>query len=367
MIFGNDSVEYNSQLQSLPQPLRSQLLYGKNMNYQMVAGGLPVMDTLNYLEEHPDLWDQITERQDYEGSAHHDTKCIFLRWCAGKDMHSAFYDLEAVDYPAAKDLTPAITPLFNALLCQIPHETIGRVILVSLKPGGSIDEHFDAGDYAERFDRFHVALQSDEGNRFIVGGEQFHAEAGEAFWFNVKRTHLVENRSQRARIHLIVDLVSPAYRRLRGTYFQRERVHSLWPELRPLLKQHWREIAHYDDIPLCPDEVKYEALENANLLRIFTVRIAGDLVGYAVCMVGFALHYASSIQAVHDVLWLKPEHRETSLGWQLLKFYQRELKKEGVQVDAQHVKAKHTKLGRLLEGDGYELVDHVYLKRLDRE
>ncbi len=336
------------------------------MNFELIAQGLPVQPTLDYLDAHPELWDQITERQIFPGSPHHDTKCIFLRWCPGQTMRDVFYQLEAVDYPAAKDLAPAIAPLFDALLDAVPFESIGRVMLVSLKPGGSIDEHFDSGNYAERLDRFHVVLRSDDGNQFTVGGENFHARPGEAFWFNVKASHHVRNDSGRDRVHLIVDLVAPTYRAKRGIYYQRERIQDLWEDINPLLAEHWREIAHYQDIPLNPDVVFYNWAEENNRLRCYTARDGGKLVGYGVFIIGPNRHYVTSIQAQQDVLFVLPEYRKRSVGYRLIKFCDRELKAEGMQVVYQHVKHAHD-FGPLLERLGYVLVDHIYGKRLDQE
>ncbi len=185
------------------------------MNYLKIAEGLPVQPVLDYLETNPTLWDQITARQDTPGSPHHDTQCIFLRWCPGHTIQDVFYQLEAHDCPVPVEILPHIVPLVRGVLDAVPHTAIGRVILVSLKPGGSIDAHHDAGDYADAYDRFHVALQSDDGNLFTVGDEAFHAVPGEAFWFNVKQQHFVENHSSRPRIHLIVDLLSDHYHAMR--------------------------------------------------------------------------------------------------------------------------------------------------------
>lgn len=335
------------------------------VNFERVAIGLPVQPTLDYLDAHPELWDQYTKRQRFKGSPHHDTKCVILRWCKGDSMREAFTDLVAIDYPAAKELGPVIAPLFNALLDAVPHEAIGRAMLVTLKPGGFIDEHFDSGNYAERYDRFHVALQSEAGNSFVVGGDSFHARAGEAFWFNVKRQHSVVNHSEAPRIHLIVDLISPEYRAKRGTYFQRERAHDLWDEITPLLQAHWAEIAHYADIPLDPDAPIYNFLEEHDHLRCYTARVGGRLVGYGIFRLG-AMHYKSSKQAIQDVLFVLPEYRKGRIGYRLVEFCESQLRSEGTQVVYHHVKDKHRQLEPLLQFMKYELVDLIYAKRLDK-
>jgi GNAT superfamily N-acetyltransferase len=96
--------------------------------------------------------------------------------------------------------------------------------------------------------------------------------------------------------------------------FARESVADVMDEIRPLLEQHWKEIAHYPDIPLDPDYGRYRTLETLGLLRIFTARHDGQLVGYAIYAVNFSLHYRNSRQAQQDVLFVLPAYRRTRLG-----------------------------------------------------
>ena len=69
--------------------------------------------------------------------------------------------------------------------------------------------------------------------------------------------------------------------------------------------------------------------------------------------------------ASQDVLFLAPEHRKGRLGMKLIDYADSMLRREGVQVVAQHVKAAHN-FGPLLERLGYELQDLIYTRRLDR-
>ena len=183
------------------------------MNFKLLAKDLPVQPLLDAID--PELWKIITTRQDYPGSAHHDTECIFLRWCRDQSLQAAFRDLDCEwMYPAEfLGLTPG--PLLNAYLAPIvshfygeamfkPFE-LGRIILTNLHAGGVIDAHTDEGAYAEHFQRFHLALQSDDGNEFFVGGESFQARPGELWWFDHRKDHEVINDSARDRLHLIVD------------------------------------------------------------------------------------------------------------------------------------------------------------------
>lgn len=148
--------------------------------------------------------------------------------------------------------------------------------------------------------------------------------------------------------------------------FQRERLADLWSELMPLLEKHWREVAHYQDIALDPDKAAYDAIEKAGALRCFTARAPDwSLIGYSVYFVRANPHYKSSVQANQDVLFLLPEHRRSRIGMQLINWCDQQLKAEGVQAVYQHVKVAHN-FGPLLERLGYEAVDVIYARRLDR-
>lgn len=148
--------------------------------------------------------------------------------------------------------------------------------------------------------------------------------------------------------------------------FQRERIWDLWDELQPLFVKHYDEVATFHDIPLEPDQARYFAAEDHGQLRCYTVRVDGQLAGYAVFVVGPHLHYATSKQAVQDLVFVLPEHRRGRLGLTTLKFTDSALATEGVDVIHHHVKVKHPALRRLLEYLGYELTEWVMVKRIKR-
>lgn len=142
-------------------------------------------------------------------------------------------------------------------------------------------------------------------------------------------------------------------------------------EALPLLYHHWREVAHDPDIPLDVDTAVYLASEQAGILRVFTMRapvesydLNAELVGYACFFVRPAPHYKGSLQAVQDVLYLDPSVR----GWNGIKFIKwcdDQLMQEGVQKVFHHTKT-YANFGPLLERMGYEAIDVIYGRRLDR-
>ena len=148
--------------------------------------------------------------------------------------------------------------------------------------------------------------------------------------------------------------------------YQREVAQGLWPEIMPLLIEHKEEISAYADVPLDPDMEAYNEIEHKGCLRCYTARLNGVLVGYAVFFLRHNLHYQSSYQAVQDVLFVRKEHRHGRVGFGLIRFSERELHAESVQVVYQHVKTKTPQTIELFAKLGYDPIDLIMGKRLDR-
>jgi GNAT superfamily N-acetyltransferase len=148
--------------------------------------------------------------------------------------------------------------------------------------------------------------------------------------------------------------------------FQREALSAtLIDELKPILEEHYQEIAHYLDIPLKPDFNSYWDAERAGILRLYIVRKHGEPIGYNVVFMRKNMHYSTSAQAAQDILYVLKEYRGEGIGRRLITFSNNQLAIEGVQVLAHHVKVAHPALGHILETEGFELVEYVYTKRLD--
>jgi hypothetical protein len=174
------------------------------VNFRRVAYGLDVAPLLADIEA-ANLWREITARQDFPGSAHHDTECIFLRGPADPVDYQTC--TRAMNYPALGILAGGVEPLLCPLLEQIGATELGYALIVRLRPGGHIDEHIDEGAYSDHYSRFHIALAAWPGATLTVGGETRHFRPGSAWWFNHKAKHSGDNRSAAWRIHLIFDAV----------------------------------------------------------------------------------------------------------------------------------------------------------------
>lgn len=144
-----------------------------------------------------------------------------------------------------------------------------------------------------------------------------------------------------------------------------ESIESVWDEIHPLLEAHYVEIAHYPDIALAPDYAYYRNAQRLGKLRIFTSRVGGRLVGYAIFFVNTHHHYKESLQAQQDILFVLPDYRGGLVGAKLIRYAEDLLREEDVQVVMHHCKKAHD-LGPLFERLGYELMDMIYVRRLDR-
>jgi len=146
-----------------------------------------------------------------------------------------------------------------------------------------------------------------------------------------------------------------------------ERLSDLRAEAEPLLVEHWKELATYPDFPLEPDWAFYEKMEQVGITRIYTVRVKGALVGYAVFLVRKHDHYATSpAWAMNDIIWLHPDFRNWGVGTDLAAFWEKDLYAQGVSVVHIEAKIAHQALIALLVGKrGYSLISSGMEKRLD--
>ena len=119
------------------------------------------------------------------------------------------------------------------------------------------------------------------------------------------------------------------------------------------------EIAH---LPARIPYQKYASLEEAGVLRLFTARHEGRLVGYNV----FALvehHQHEVLFASHDTMFLRKDFRKGTTGIRFLKWCDEQLKQDGAKFITQH-SSTSVDLENLFIRMGYKLAEKVYLKVL---
>lgn len=148
--------------------------------------------------------------------------------------------------------------------------------------------------------------------------------------------------------------------------YQVERYPDVIEEIKPLLHDHWEEIAGYkDQFPLNPDYEKYAKLDEMGMCHIVTARDEGIMIGYFVSFVMPHLHYQDCLYAMNDIVFVAKEHRHGSVGAKLIRFAEVELAKMGAHRMCLHVKVSND-FGPLLERMGFACTEKNYEKLLNR-
>lgn len=82
------------------------------------------------------------------------------------------------------------------------------VRLLKLEAGALIKEHRDADLAFEKGEiRIHIPVQTNKEVAFYLDNERIHLEEGECWYMNFNLPHSLENKSNSARIHLVIDAV----------------------------------------------------------------------------------------------------------------------------------------------------------------
>jgi len=144
--------------------------------------------------------------------------------------------------------------------------------------------------------------------------------------------------------------------------YAEEKLINVVEELDVLVKAHWEEVSLYKDkVPLYPDYTKYQALEDIGSFIIYTARDNGKLIGYYSAFVTPHIHYASTVYAHNDAVYIDSAYRGTRVAYKLLSFAEKELKEIGAKVITLHMKVT-TPFDRLCEALGYSCVERIYSK-----
>lgn len=147
--------------------------------------------------------------------------------------------------------------------------------------------------------------------------------------------------------------------------YQQESLATCKADAIPLLEKHWEEIAlNKEKIKLNPDWKAYADLEDADILKIFTAREDGKkLVGYFVVFVKAHIHYKDHLFAYNDILFVDEDYRKGFTSVRLMKFAEKCLKVDGVEVMVVNTK-RHKPFDSLLIWLGYKHVENLYSKVL---
>ena len=144
-----------------------------------------------------EIWGEDYWRQEYY-SVQQDTQTIPLVFDKNfeKPIKTKHY----------KMFETSLMPLESLLSTHYGNGFTARLILTKLKPDGVIPEHRDNGKCFQVSHRVHLPLITNDDVWFTVGDETITMHAGELWEINnTQRLHSVINKSDRDRVHLIID------------------------------------------------------------------------------------------------------------------------------------------------------------------
>tara|TARA_B110000438_G_C15788360_1_gene639486 strand:- start:324 stop:896 length:573 start_codon:yes stop_codon:yes gene_type:complete len=106
-------------------------------------------------------------------------------------------------------LSQEALPLMNDIIERFypPGGTVIRAMAANLLPGGTISPHWDKHPSFHCGHRIHVPITSNPRVRFMIDGQPYRFNLGEAYEINNQKTHSVMNKGKDARITFIFDYV----------------------------------------------------------------------------------------------------------------------------------------------------------------
>jgi len=141
---------------------------------------------------------------------------------------------------------------------------------------------------------------------------------------------------------------------------------SVKKDILPLIEEHWELIAlNKGSIKLNPDWEQYAALDASGIMKMFTARDNGELVGYFILLVNNSLHYKDHVFAVCDIIFVTPEARKGATGYKLLKYAENWCVENNVSLLNINTKV-HMPFDSLLEKTGFNLIERLYSKYLGK-
>lgn len=148
-------------------------------------------------------------------------------------------------------------------------------------------------------------------------------------------------------------------------FVQRERYSpELIAEMLPLLEENWvRSESYIGELPLDPDFEKYRKLDALDMVKCFTARRGGELVGYVVYFTAFSLHHRTVKSAHGDIVYVKADLGLGRVVFLLLEAAEATMRAEGVQYCGWFVH-QDGRARQILERRGYKADELVMEKKI---
>lgn len=154
-------------------------------------------------------WNENVERQK-SFEVHEQTRSIVLLFAEVE----RWPEIEVVKNPGWARLAHVAVPVMHDIIGRFypPGGTIIRAMAARLFAGGRILPHRDAHPSFSAGHRIHVPIITNPRVRFMIDGQPYQLQVGEAYEINNQKTHSVMNKGDIDRINFIFDYVPPAVR-----------------------------------------------------------------------------------------------------------------------------------------------------------
>jgi hypothetical protein len=177
------------------------------MRFVQIASGVDTVPALLQLARAAHLWDRNPERRLYAGSPHTAMTDITVRYMPESEvtLESRRLEHRNVFWPAWHEL-PALRPMVFALMARVGAVELGSILLTKLRPGGVIQPHTDAGNWAPLYFncKAHVTLYGSSVSR--CEDEEVIMRQGDVWTFDNLLAHSVANNGDCDRICCIVSM-----------------------------------------------------------------------------------------------------------------------------------------------------------------
>jgi len=142
--------------------------------------------------------------------------------------------------------------------------------------------------------------------------------------------------------------------------YQQEFLSHAEAEVTPLAELEWEESGHPTE-PLVIDWDTYFKLEEAGLLKFFTARADGKLVGYFVVVITSPLTTKGELVASYEAVYVDKGYRKSMVARRLFKFVEECIREDGIYRVIASSSVKNP-IGKFLNRMGYSEIETKYEK-----
>jgi hypothetical protein len=171
-------------------------------HFRRMDSEIAVAPILAELADHPELWDAQPLRTTFPGTPFGETSDIWVRY--GKDPETWSGPHFAEFWPAW-DALPSLHPIVFDIMHAVNATTLGGILITKVPAGKRVEPHNDRGHWHPDFYlcKAYVIIQSNDQCVNMFEDESVVMRAGEAWLFDNRVLHGVENHGDTDRIALV--------------------------------------------------------------------------------------------------------------------------------------------------------------------